>query len=225
MSLILDVYSLDGKKIGDIELDSTLFDGKVNESLLWEAVKMYEANLRQGTVSTKTRGEVRGGGRKPYSQKGTGRARHGSQRSPIWKGGGVVFGPKPRDFYYTVPRKKKVKALLSALNARLNENSVKVLDKFNIGEIKTKKVVDILRKLGLKGTSTIIVDSELSEEAKLSVRNIPRVNITAGSDLNAYQVVLHRAVVFTQEAITQLQDRIRKGLESRKTVGVKGEVK
>ncbi len=214
MEKVLEVYNLEGKVVEKIPVDSSLFDGKVNESLLWEAVKMYQANMRSGTASTKTRGMVRGGGRKPYAQKGTGRARHGSIRSPIWKGGGVVFGPQRRNYHYSIPRKKKVLALLSSLNARLEEENLKLLEELKVSLPKTKEFVKIIHNLNLEG-KVLFIDNSFSQEVILSSRNIPKVGLCRVGELNAYTVLLYEKIILTKDSFRELSERIKKALKKK----------
>ncbi|MCK5451558.1 MAG: 50S ribosomal protein L4, partial [Candidatus Omnitrophica bacterium] len=172
----IPVYDLEGKVVDNIQLDKKLFDGKVNQTLLYEAKKMYEANARQGTASTKTRSEVSGGGAKPWRQKGTGRARVGSSRNPIWRHGGITFGPKPRDFGYSMPKKAMRKALLSSLNARLVEERIKPVVKIKLEESKTKNFIKILDALKIEGKILVAVDG-ITDEIKRSSRNLKKIRL------------------------------------------------
>lgn len=172
----LSVYGLDGKVVGDIQLDEKLFDGTVNKVLLYEVNKMYEANRRQGTHSTKRRSEVAGGGKKPWKQKGTGRARVGSIRSPLWRHGGSIFGPKPRDYSFSMPKKAMRKALLSSLNLRLTENAIKAMVPLTLKEAKTKNFVTILNNVKAEGKILVVVDKTSDSLLKAS-RNLKRVNL------------------------------------------------
>jgi len=172
---------------------------------------MYQTNKRRMTASTKTRGEVRGGGAKPWRQKGTGRARHGSIRSPIWRGGGVVFGPKPRDVKYKMPQKKRILGLVSALNSRINEQAITVLDKLELPSFKTKEFMKILKNLDIK-RKALFVDNDFSQNVKWSSRNIPNIELVRQQDLNAYWVLLYPQVVITEQAFKDLEARIKKVL-------------
>ncbi|MFA6636593.1 MAG: 50S ribosomal protein L4 [Candidatus Omnitrophota bacterium] len=204
----LPVHDLEGKIVDNILLDKDLFDGKVNKTLLYEAKKMYENNRRRGTASTKTRGDVSGGGIKPWRQKGTGRARVGSSRNPLWRHGGTVFGPHPRDFGYSIPKKAARKALLSGLNARLSEQMVKAVVKIELAEPKAKVSRGILNKLNVEGKALIIVDL-LSDNVKLSFRNLEGVRLMEGRNLNARDVLLHDNIVIEKEAFEKLIERLR----------------
>ena len=204
----LSVYDLKGKAVDTIQLDEKLFDGKVNLTLLYEAKKMYRANARQGTVSTKTRAEVSGGGAKPWRQKGTGRARVGSSRNPIWRHGGVTFAPKPRDFSYKMPKKAIKKALLSSLNARLTEELVKPIIKIELKESKTKEFTAILNNLKLEGKTLLIVD-EKTDAVKISSRNIKNVTLKEGRNINALDVLLNKNILIEKEALEKLSERLK----------------
>lgn len=203
----LSVHDLAGKVTGNIQLDKDLFDGKINKALLYEAKKMYEANSRRGTSSTKTRGEVRGGGAKPWKQKGTGRARVGSTRNPIWRHGGVAFGPKPRDYGYKVPKKALRKALLSCVNARLAEDMVKAVDKIEIKEPKTKEFVALLNNLNVSGSTLLVVDS-LSENLKRATNNLKQISLRESTTVNAIDVLRNKNLLIEKEAFLKLCERL-----------------
>ena len=190
----IPVYDLKGKVVDNIQLDKKLFDGKVNKKLLYEAKKMYEANARVGTASTKTRAEVSGGGKKPWRQKGTGRARVGSSRNPVWRHGGVTFGPAPRDFSYSIPKKAMRKALLSSLNARLTEEMIKPVVKIEIEETKTRNFKKIIDALKVDGKILVVVD-RITEGVKISSRNLGKVSLKEGKNINAMDVLLNGYVV------------------------------
>src|SRR3954470_22291912 len=168
----IDVVSMDGKKVGEIDLADAVFGAAVKEHLLWEVVKMQQAAKRAGTHATKTREHVRGGGKKPYKQKGTGNARQGSTRAPHFVGGGVVFGPHPRDYSYTVPKKVKRAALASALSLRAKENKLVVVDKLSFDAPKTKKLAGVLKALGL--TSALVIDGKQNANLTKSGMNLPK---------------------------------------------------
>lgn len=199
----LPVFNLSGKEVGSVKLPEEVFGVKVNEALLSQAVRVYTANTHQGTVSTKTRAEVRGGGRKPWRQKGTGRARQGSTRSPQWRGGGVVFGPRPRDLSLELPTKMKRAALKSALSARLND--VVVVDDFKMTEPKTKKIANALKKLNLSG-KTLFVLPEFEEKVIRASRNIPTLRLTRATDLNALEVLTATKLVLAKEAVSKIAE-------------------
>jgi large subunit ribosomal protein L4 len=205
------ILNIKGEKIEEIELDSILFDGKVNEPLLYQVIKMYLANKRKGNASTKTKGEVRGGGKKPWRQKGTGRARAGSIRSPLWRGGGVTFGPKPRDYSYKLPKKMRKLALKSSLNAKLRDDEILFLDKLELDKSKTKEFFQILKNLKLDSKKSLFILADISKNIRLSARNIPYVSIEEAKDVTAYDVLNYHFVVISQKALKSLIDRIKDG--------------
>ncbi|MFH1063055.1 MAG: 50S ribosomal protein L4 [Candidatus Omnitrophota bacterium] len=204
------VSNILGKEVGKVDLDEKVFDGKVNESLIHQVVVMYQANKRQGTSSTKTRANVSGGNSKPWRQKGTGRARVGSSRSPLWRKGGVVFGPHPRDYSYQLPKKIKKSALISTMNSRLNDNLVKVLDELKVNEGKTKEFVKIVEALKLERKVLFVCDNT-QENVLRSSRNIKKVIIKRWESINALDVLMHDHVVITQKALENLTQRLKKG--------------
>ena len=198
------LYNMDGKEIGTIELNESLFAAEVNGSVLHEVVKNYLANQRQGTQSTKTRAEVRGGGIKPWRQKGTGRARQGSIRSPQWIHGGIALGPKPRDYRYSINKKMKLVALKSALSSKVADSKIFVIDTLALDEIKTKKVVDLLGNVG--ATKALIVTSELNENVYKSARNIEDVKASYVGELNVYELLKYDSLVISQDAVKKLEE-------------------
>ena len=200
----IPVYSKAGEKIDNLQLDDKKFGGPIRNKLLRDAVTMYEANKRQGTASTKTRGEVAGGGKKPWVQKHTGRARAGSIRSPIWRGGGISNGPKPRDYSYAIPRKARKVALYTALAARARDNELVVIDDINFDVPKTKQMVGILKALKMDGSSCLIVVSKANEMVWKSARNIHSVKIMTSAELNAYEVLRPKKVLLTKEALSTI---------------------
>jgi large subunit ribosomal protein L4 len=204
----LTVYGLDGKNAGSMQLEKELFDGKVNPVLLYEANKMYEANRRRGTASTKTRAYVSGGGIKPWRQKGTGRARVGSIRSPLWRHGGIIYGPHPREYNYYIPKKMAKKALLAVLNARLREEAVKAVVKIEMQKPKTKEFKAFLAHLKAEGKTLVVVD-KITPEVKLSSRNLENVTLREGRNLNAREVLLNAHLVIEKEALEKLIERIK----------------
>lgn len=195
------IFDLGGKEVGTMTLPKEVFGVQINEALLRQAVRVYQANLHQGTSSTKTRAEVRGGGRKPWKQKGTGRARQGSIRSPQWRGGGVIFGPKPRDLSLVLPVKMKKAALLSALSARAED--VVVVDEFKLTAPKTSKVALALKKLGLPA-KTLLILPDLGDKINLASRNIPGLRLTKTTDLNALEVLSAGKLVFSKESVEKM---------------------
>ncbi|MEA3489939.1 MAG: 50S ribosomal protein L4 [Candidatus Omnitrophota bacterium] len=208
LSTKLPVYDLEGKVVDNIQLDEKLFDGHVNMVLLYEVKKMYEANIRRGTASTKTRAEISGGGSKPWRQKGTGRARFGSSRNPLWRHGGTIFGPKPRDFGYSMPKKAMRKALLSSLNARLLEQMIKAVVKIELIDPKTREFRGILKKLKTEGRTLVVVDS-ITEGLKRSSRNLKHVNLKEGKSINARDVLLNESLVIEKEALEKVVERLK----------------
>ncbi|ABY92170.1 LSU ribosomal protein L4P [Thermoanaerobacter thermohydrosulfuricus] len=193
------VYNVKGEQVGEIELKDSVFGVPVNVPVMHEAVLNYLANQRQGTHSTKTRGEVRGGGRKPWRQKGTGRARQGSIRAPQWIKGGIVFGPKPRDYSYKLPKKVKRLALKSALSSKVRDNEIIVLDEFKLDQPKTKKVVELLKNFNVD--SALIVVPEGEKNVELSARNIPGVKTLYANYLNTYDILKYDKFIITKDAV------------------------
>jgi large subunit ribosomal protein L4 len=202
----IEVKDINNNVVEKVTLPESIFGLEVKTALLHEAVVNYLANQRQGTHATKTRGMVRGGGRKPWRQKHTGRARHGSIRSPLWRGGGVVFGPQPRDYSYEMPKKQRRLALKTALSAKLKEGELIVVDKISFEQPKTKEMVSLLKSLGLNGNSVLIVTADKNENVYLSARNIPGVTVMRAMDLNTYQVLVHERVVLTKDALQKIQE-------------------
>jgi len=212
-SLELMVLSTAGKEVEKVNLDPQVFDGKVNHQLMNQAVVAYLANQRKGLANTKTRGEVSGGGRKPWKQKGTGRARVGSTRSPLWKGGGVSFGPKPHSFHKDLPKQMKIQALKSALNAKLKDAEISIVDAFKIATHKTKDFAAILNNLKLNGTKLMLVINNPDNNLRLSSRNIPRLFIQHSDNLTTYEALNCKQLVFAKDALQALTARIKKGLQ------------
>lgn len=200
---------LDGKEAANIELPAEIFSEKVNQDVIHQAVVMYQASLRQGNADTKERGDVSGGGKKPFRQKGTGRARAGSSRSPLWKGGGVTFGPHPRDFGYSIPKKIKKIALRESLNAKMKSQDLICIDDITQTFEKTKEFDKILKGLNLRGKILAVLDGCDESIVKVS-RNIPRFNIMRADDVNAYDVLRNKKVLLTKTAFNKLLDRVKK---------------
>lgn len=201
----VDVVNLSKEKVGTVDLDDRLFAAEINKPLIHEAVVMQQACMRQGTAATKTRGMVSGGGKKPWRQKGTGRARAGSNRSPLWRGGGTIFGPIPRDYGYAFPRKKYRAALRGVLTAKVKDGSVLVVDRLEVGEAKTKQIAQILKKLEAMDR-TVIVGLEMDEKLSRAIRNIPSVKMLSVHGLNVYDLVCARRVLIPREALSKLQE-------------------
>jgi large subunit ribosomal protein L4 len=201
----VEVYNVQGEQVGELELSPEIFEAEVNEKLLFDVVQMLLAARRRGTASTKTRAEVRGGGRKPWRQKGTGRARHGSIRSPIWTGGGITFGPSPRKYRYLLPKKMRRAALRSALTSRLADKGITVLNELKLTAPKTKEIVQILNNLGLGG-SVLLVTGEADSNIYKSARNIPGVDTAVAGMLNVLDILNHDALLLTKDAVARIEE-------------------
>lgn len=204
---MLNIINKDGKKIEDIELDNQIWSQEINKDLLHKAVVMNLANKRAGTASTKTRGEVRGGGKKPWRQKGTGRARAGSIRSPLWKGGGCVFGPHPKDFSLSLPKKMKRKAVVEALTVKINDDNLVVIEDLKIEIPKTKIIADLLKKLKLNSEKVLLVDKSLDKILKRAVRNLANAKLISSADLNAFDILNHNKILLTKEAFGEINKK------------------
>ena len=198
------VYNIEGKEVEKLELNDEIFGVEINEHLVHMAVVAQLANKRQGTQSAKTRAEVRGGGKKPWRQKGTGHARQGSIRSPQWKGGGVVFAPKPRDYSKKMNKKEKRIALKSALTSRVNEEKFIVLDELKLDEIKTKKFVEIMNNLEVN--KALFVSKEKDESIILSARNVPNVKTALPNAINVYDILKYDTLVITKDAVAAIEE-------------------
>ena len=198
------VFDVSGRPLGKVALPKETFGQEVNEKLMTQALRVYFDNRNPKTASTKTRAEVRGGGRKPHRQKGTGRARAGSIRSPLWVGGGIVFGPKPNDKKLKLSKKMKRRALAAALSHKAKSGEILVVSNFEKMEPKTKMAAYFLGKLKVAG-STLVILAENKENIKLAMRNIPQVNIDLSDSLNAYEVLLHKNLMFEKQAILKFK--------------------
>ncbi|MTI94231.1 MAG: 50S ribosomal protein L4 [Firmicutes bacterium] len=199
------IQNQQGEQVGELELNATVFAAPVNQTAIHQAVVAYQANQRRGTASTKTRGEVRGGGRKPWRQKGTGRARHGTSRSPIWVGGGTVFGPNPRDYTIRLPKKIRRLALKSALTVKVNDSNLIVLDQLSIPEPKTAAVADILKNLQVTG-KTLLVTAGSEPVVYKSARNIPGVVTSSADSINTYDIVNSDTLIVTRDAVARIEE-------------------
>jgi large subunit ribosomal protein L4 len=199
------LYDITGSQIGDVELSDDIFGVEINTHVMYEAVKNYLANQRQGTQSAKTRAEVRGGGRKPWRQKGTGRARQGSIRSPQWKGGGVVFAPKPRDYSYKLPKKIKRLALKSALSSKVQDQEIIVVDSLVLDNAKTKEMIKVLSNLKA-GKKTLVVIPERDEAVILAARNIPGVKTAYVNTINVYDILNCDSFLITKDAVNKVEE-------------------
>ena len=198
------VYNMEGKEVDKIELNDSIFGVEINEHLVHMAVLQQLATKRQGTQKAKTRSEVRGGGRKPWRQKGTGHARQGSTRSPQWTGGGVVFAPTPRDYSFKLNKKEKRAALKSALTSRVVENKFVVVDELKLDEIKTKKFVEVLKNLNVE--KALVVLNDMDEKVIASAANIPTVKTTQTKELNLLDVLNYDTVVVTKAAVATIEE-------------------
>ena len=202
--LKVDVLNMEGKKVGDIELNESVFGVEVNDIVVHTALVNYLANQRQGTQSTKTRAEVRGGGRKPWRQKGTGRARQGSIRAPQWIKGGIALGPKPRSYKYRVPKKMRQLALKSVLTSKVQEGNLVVVDKLELNEIKTKNMVNVLNNLKVNKALVVLDSKNLNVQA--SARNIENVKTSLVNTINVYDLLKYDSLVLTEDAIKKLEE-------------------
>ena len=203
----VEVRNMDGATVKQLELADEVFAVQPNKSLLWEAVKQYRASQRRGTHSTKTRGEVSGGGKKPWRQKGTGRARAGSIRSSLWRHGSIAHGPKPRDYSYAIPEKMLRGALRSALAAKYLEHKLTVVDRLSVGEAKTKLFAGALKKLGLERTVLVVHDAA-DRNLEVSSRNVEGCDLVRHHRLHAYQVLSHDQLLISEGALTRLQESL-----------------
>lgn len=204
----VEVKNLEGAKVKDLELADEVFASKPNSSLLWEATRAYLAGQRRGTHSTKSRGEVSGGGKKPWRQKGTGRARVGSIRSSLWRHGSIAHGPVPRDYAIKLPKKVLAGALRSALAAKFQDNKMTVVDHLNLQEPKTKSFVTALGKLSV-GSGTLVVNDTRDRNLELSSRNVAGCDLVRHHDVHAYHILSHDRLLITEGALTRLQEALR----------------
>lgn len=218
----INVVNLGGAKVGELELAGEVFNGEINDALLWESVKHYRAALRQGTAATKNRKLVSGAGKKLWKQKGTGRARVGSIRTPLWRGGGTVHGPQPRSYEYAFPQKKLMGALRSALNAKLADGKLTVVDSFDVAEAKTKLYRAALNKLEV-GKTTLLVETsrKLDEKLYLGARNLEGVELVLSSEVHPYDLLRYEHTVISRDAIEALQETLKKFVSKRKAASKK----
>lgn len=201
----VSVLSQTGSSVGDIELNDAVFGIEPNEAVLFEAIIQQQASLRQGNHKVKNRSEVAGGGRKPWRQKGTGRARQGSIRSPQWRGGGIVFGPSPRSYAYKLPKKVRRLALLSALSSKVLEENLVVLEGLSFEAPKTKEFVQVLKDLSID-KKALIVTADLDETVALSARNIPGISVVTANGINVLDLVAHEKLVMTKAAVQKVEE-------------------
>ena len=212
----IDIHNLSGEKVGTFDLADEIF-GAVNEDLLWEAVKHYRASQRAGTHKTKARWEVSGSGKKLWKQKGTGRARIGSIRSPLWRHGGTVHGPQPRSYDYAFPRKKLLGALRSALAAKLADGTLVVVKSFDVKEPKTKAFAESLGKLKVEGTTLLVeISATQNKNLELSSRNIDGLELVRANEVHPYHLMRYTHVIFAQPALEKLQDSLKKTASRRR---------
>lgn len=200
----VDVRNMQGQVVGQIELSSSVFGIEANEHVMHLAVVRHLASLRRGTHDTKTRSEVRGGGKKPWKQKGTGRARQGSRRSPQWKGGGTVFGPTPRSYKLDMPKKVRRLALRSALSSKLQDGQLIILDQLMVDAPKTKAIVALLQALNVQ--NALLVTNEVCENVMLSSRNIPNVAAVDSNNMNVFNVLKHNSLILTRDAVAKVEE-------------------
>ncbi len=203
---VCDVKNISAEKVGEVELRDELFAVDVRPAILHDVVCMQRANARQGTASTKTRGEVRGGGAKPWRQKGTGRARAGTKNSPVWRGGGVAFGPKPQDYSYKLPKKVRRLALRMALSARLGEGNLVIVDEFSLPSIKTKEFVNVMGNFNFDNCLVII--GEDNPTVKLSARNAVGYKVLPIAGLNVYDILKYSKLMLVQSSLAPLEERL-----------------
>ena len=201
----VNVYNMQGEIVEQIELSENIFGIEINEHVVYEVVKNQLANKRQGTQSTKTRGEVRGGGRKPWKQKGTGRARAGSTNSPVFVGGGIAFGPKPRSYSYKVPKKVRRLALKSVLTSKVQENEIIVIDHLDFNSPKTKDMVNLLAKLNADKKALIVMDEKNINVIKSS-KNIPHVETALVNTMNVYDILKYNSFIITKDAVKKVEE-------------------
>ncbi|MBO9597638.1 MAG: 50S ribosomal protein L4 [Cohnella sp.] len=201
----VSVYNVSGAQVGEIELADSVFGIEPNKYALHDAVVMQQASLRQGTHKVKGRSEVRGGGRKPWKQKGTGRARQGSIRAPQWKGGGVVFGPTPRSYGFKLPKKVRRLAIKSALSSKVAENEIIVLDQLSFSQPKTKDFVAVLNNLKV-GKKALVVAADFDDNVALSARNVPGVKFVTAEGINVLDVLVHDKLIITKAAVEKVEE-------------------
>ncbi|GAB4487528.1 MAG: 50S ribosomal protein L4 [Thermodesulfovibrionales bacterium] len=206
----IEIKNKQNASVGKIAVPDAVFAVRTKTGVVHDAVVNYLANQRQGTHATKTKGLVSGGGKKPWKQKHTGRARSGSSRSPLWRGGGTIFGPQPRDYSYELPKKARRLALKGALSAKLADGEIVVIDDLSFSAPKTSEMAAILRSLGIEGMSTLIVIPERNDNVYRSARNIPGVNVRRVTDLNSYEVAVHKRLLMTKQAVEMLAEAGKK---------------
>jgi len=200
---VADVYDIDKKKVSQIELNDAVFDAEANPDVMYEVVRMQMASKRRGTASTKERGDIRGGGKKPWRQKGTGRARAGTTRSPLWRGGGTVFGPSPRSYAYKLSKKVKKMALVSALSMKFNEQRIIILKEFPLEEIKTRKFKEVMDRFGLK--KALFVLDKSNPVLEKSSRNLSDIKMIKSEGINVYDLLDHEYIVLLEPTVRMIE--------------------
>ena len=203
---VADIYNMNGEKVSETDLPDEIFDVPIKQHVLHEVVRMQMNNKRSGTAATKGRSRVRGGGQKPYRQKGTGRARAGTRRSPLWRGGGVVFGPSPRSYSYKVPKKVRRQALKMALTSKLQNNVLVVVDRLEFETVKTRRFVEVMEALKIR--DTLIVTDHKIESLELSSRNVPYVKVLRSEGLNVYDVLRFKNLILLEPSVKQITERL-----------------
>lgn len=203
---VTEVKNVKNEKAGEVELNDAIFGVEVKPHIIHDIVKMQLANRRSGNAHTKTKAEVRGGGAKPWRQKGTGRARAGSRTSPLWRGGGTVFGPRTKDYSYKLPKKVRRLGLCMALTSRLTEENLVVLDAFRLEEFKTRNFVEVMKCLNLE--NALIVVAESDDKLEKSSRNVPGYKVIQTAGLNVYDILLHKKIVLVQDCLVKLEERV-----------------
>ncbi|HWQ69735.1 MAG TPA: 50S ribosomal protein L4 [Patescibacteria group bacterium] len=210
MSVIVQALDTNGVKTTDVTLDETVFGAASPSHLMHDVVRMQLANRRQGTASTRRRSEVRGGGKKPWKQKGTGRARSGTRRSPLWRGGGTVFGPQPRSYAYEIPRQVRAAALRAALSEKVRAGQFMVVDNLSLEEPSTKAVTALLARLGVQGRALIVTDQAQPDDAvSKSCRNLPYLTLVPTAGLNVYDILRHDTLIMTKGAVSAVEEAWR----------------
>ena len=204
----VDVYNLNKEKVGEIELPAEIYDAEIKPHLVHETVVAQLASRRSGTACTKERGDIAGSTRKPYRQKGTGRARAGSRKSPVWRGGGTIFGPKPRDYSWRPPKKVRRSAMKSVLTSKLKESELLIVDAMDFGEIKTKKFVEAMKSLGVQ--NALVITQGQDDSLEKSSRNVPGYKVLRAEGLNCYDVLKYRNLVLLQASLAKIEERLLK---------------
>ena len=200
---VVDVFDIEKKKVSEVDLNDAVFAAEVNEAIIYDVVKMQLASRRSGTASTKTRSDVRGGGKKPWRQKGTGRARSGTSRSPIWRSGGTVFGPHPRDYSYSIPKKVRKKALISALSMKLKENKMVILKDFPMDKISTRVFKSVFDLFSLKKALFVLDDN--NEVLLKSSRNLKNVKMVRSEGINVYDILNHEHLILLEPSVKKIE--------------------